>query len=438
MENKENKYSKYAFGICLVSPVTFLLSLILVLIYSIGYNLEKLYRDACKNTWYDNPILDMSLIKKNESYHEIKLLSFENKDTFCDCSYVEEKFNETFARTCSDESLFLGCNQYNSSKIASKLLNATIFISNYEGNYWTFFDRIRKNKYGEIHCKEDEPYKECGYLDSFENPLCVKDGETCPLSFFEYTLNSINELILITNKIYSKPKKHFINKVIASEKQNATIFDINQILTYKDIRHYKINEDEKIFKLDLLITAYSSKKDFYRSNKFTNEPLPDWFNGRNVYYYYIIYPGSKLENQIRERHINLFNNRAILGIRITILLIKIWFFCLSVLNLKIINKKPLLILSILNFVFILSFFVLIVLNIISFEGAYNMAININEYLRRKNIDRDNGSGGAPFAFDIINTTFEFICLLLYTLYSVFYYLHNNKNESIAEKLLIND
>ena len=88
MENKENKYSKYAFGICLVSPVTFLLSLILVLIYSIGYNLEKLYRDACKNTWYDNPILDMSLIKKNESYHEIKLLSFENKDTFCDCSYI--------------------------------------------------------------------------------------------------------------------------------------------------------------------------------------------------------------------------------------------------------------------------------------------------------------------------------------------------------------
>ncbi len=437
MDNKENKYSKVASCICWISPITFLLSFILVLIYSIGYNLEKLYRDACKITMYENPILDISLTKENESFHEIKLLSLENKDTFCDCSYVEEKSNETFARTCSDDSLLFGCNQYNSSKFASKILNSTLFISNYKGNYWTFFDRIRKNKYGELRCKEDEPLKLCGYLDSFENPLCVKDGETCPLSYFVYYLNSNNELINISNKTYSRPQSHFINKVIASEKENATIFDINQILTYKDIRHPKINEDEKIFKLNLFITTCSSKKDFYRANKFTNEPLPDWFNGRNVYYYNIIYPGSMFENQIRERHINLFNNRAILGIRITILLIKIWFFCLSILNLKIINKKPLLILSIINLVFILGFFVLIVLNIISFEGAYKMTINLNEYLRRKEIDRNNGSGEAPFAFDIINTILEFICLLLYTLYSLFYYLEKNKNEDITEKLLIN-
>lgn len=84
-------------------------------------------------------------------------------------------------------------------------------------------------------------------------------------------------------------RHHFINKIIASELKDANIFDINKILTYKDIKHYKINEDENIFKLNLFIEDYSSKKDFYRSNKFTNEPLPDWFNGRNVYYYNIIY-----------------------------------------------------------------------------------------------------------------------------------------------------
>ena len=437
MENKENKYSKFSSYICCFSPITFLLSFILVLIYSIGYNLEKLYRDACKITLYENPILDISLTKEDESFHEIKLLSLENKDTFCDCSYVHDKFNETSPGECNDISLLFGCNQYNSSKIASKVLNSTLFISNYRGNYWTFFDRIRKNKYGELRCKEDEPLKLCGYLDSFNNPLCVKDREACPLSDLVFHLDSNNELINISNKTYSNPYSHFINRVIASEKENATIFDINQILTYKDIRHAKINEDEKIFKLEIFIETYSSKKDFYRANKFTNEPLPDWFNGRNVYYYNIIYPGSMLDNQIRERHINLFNNRAILGIRITILLIKIWFFCLSILNLKIINKKPILILSIINLVFILGFFVLIVLNIISFEGAYKMAININEYLRIKKIDRNNGSGLAPLVFDIINTILEFICLLLYTLYSIFYYLEKNKNESITEKLLIN-
>lgn len=437
MEISENQYSKFVIGIYSVSPISFLLSIILVLIYGIGYNLEKLYRDACKIAWYDNPIQDISLTKEDESFHEIKLLSLENFDTFCDCSYVEEKSNETFARTCLDESLVFGCNQYNSSKFASKLLNATLFISNYDGNYWTFYDRLRKNKYGEIHCKEDQPYKVCGYLDSFENPLCVKDGQTCPLSYLEYSLNSNNELITIENKTYSRPRHHFINKIIASEKKDANIFDINKILTYKDIKHYKINEDENIFKLNLFIEDYSSKKDFYRSNKFTNEPLPDWFNGRNVYYYNIVYPGSKFENQIRERHIILFNNSAILGIRITILLIKIWFFLISILKLKIINKKPLLILSIINLVFILGFFVLIVLNIISFEGAYNMTINLNEYLKRKKIVRENGDGMAPFVFDIINTVLEFICLLFYSLYSVFYYLHYNKNKINDEKLLIN-
>lgn len=106
-------------------------------------------------------------------------------------------------------------------------------------------------------------------------------------------------------------------------------------------------------------------------------------------------------------------------------------------KLKIINKKPLLILSIINLVFILGFFVLIVLNIISFEGAYNMTINLNEYLKRKKIVRENGDGMAPFVFDIINTVLEFICLLFYSLYSVFYYLHYNKNKINDEKLLIN-
>ena len=66
-----------------------------------------------------------------------------------------------------------------------------------------------------------------------------------------------------------------------------------------------------------------------------------------------------------------------------------------------------------------------------------MTINLNEYLRRKKIDRNNDDGEAPFAFDIINTILEFICLFLYTFYSVFYYLENNKNEIITEKLLIN-
>ena len=50
-----------------------------------------LYRDAIINTWYDNPIIDISLQNENQNYHRIKLLSLENKDTFCDCSHAKKK-----------------------------------------------------------------------------------------------------------------------------------------------------------------------------------------------------------------------------------------------------------------------------------------------------------------------------------------------------------
>jgi hypothetical protein len=304
MENKEDKHSKFANIIVCLSPINFILSIVLILIYSIGYNLEKLYCDVIKMTWYGTPIADISLKKENESYHPIKLLSLENKDTFCDCSHVKKKSSDTSKGECSSEGLSLGCNQYNSSKIASKYFNTTLFISSYYGNYWTFYDRIRKNSNGEITCQKDnenEKYKLCGYLDQFKNPLCVLEGETCPLYEIKFDFNPNKDIINITSKTYGVPEHNILNRIIASEIKDADVFDINQILTYKNKTNYKKNKDENIFKLNFL-RINCSKIYFYQTNNFTNEPFPDWFKDENIYFYSLIYPGNSFENQIKERH----------------------------------------------------------------------------------------------------------------------------------------
>jgi hypothetical protein len=92
---------------------------------------------------------------------------------------------------------------------------------------------------------------------------------------------------------------------------------------------------------------------------------------------------------------------------------------------------------IINIIFILGFFISIVLNIISFEGAYKISINVNLYLKGQKIENYNNSGFFPFFLDIINTILQFLCILLFVLYSVFYYLDTKTKGSITEQLLIN-
>jgi hypothetical protein len=225
MDNKEKKNTCLSKSlkkpIIPINIISLILSIGLFIIYLKYYNLEDLYCDVIENSWNDSPIVDISLKKENKNYHEIKLLSLENKDTFCDCSHVKNKSESVFKGSCSINGLILGCNQYNSSKIAHKFFNSTLYISTYNGNYWTFYDRIRKNKYGELACKEDNHYTLCGYLDVFKNPLCVLDGETCPLNSIEFSYSK-DEVIDIKYKINGNPGHHIVNRIIASEMKMQT------------------------------------------------------------------------------------------------------------------------------------------------------------------------------------------------------------------------
>ena len=380
MNNKEEKNicsSKSLKAIIAFTIISLILNIILFIIYLIKYDLEDLYYDVIKNAWNDSPIVDISLKKENKNYHEIKLLSLENKDIFCDCSHVKNKSKSVLKGPCSINGLILGCNQYNSSKIAHKFFNSTLYISTYNGNYWTFYDRIRKNKYGELACKEDNHYTLCGYLDVFKNPLCVLDGETCPLNSIEFSYSK-DEVIDIKYKINGNPGHHIVNRIIASEIEDADFFDINQILTFKNITHYRKREEEKLFKLNYFINKTSTKKDFYRANNFTNEPLPDWFDERNIYYYNIIYPGNKYENKITTLYITFYKMKAIF--KIPLLAFDLLFFCFTCFSE---NKNLNKIYFAIFIILILVFLVLIVLNILSFIGAYFICINLNEYIKEQ-------------------------------------------------------
>lgn len=434
MKNKETikKCLSYSlnYSIFMLSFISLILNIVLIIIYLNKYDLENLYVDVIQNTWYDSPIVDISLKKENENYHRIKLLSLKNKDTFCDCSHVKNKSEQVFKGSCSKNGLILGCNQYNSSKTAHKFFNETLFISTYNGNYWTFYDRIRKNKYGELACKEDNHYILCGYLDIFKNPLCVLEGETCPLNNIDFSYNSNNELINIKYKVNGNPGYHIVNKIFASEIEDADFFDINQILTFKNITHYKKREEEKLFKLNYFVNKNSSKIDFYRANKFTNEPFPNWFNERNIYYYNIIYPGNKYENQITKLDIFLFNKLSIV-IRIVIFIPLVFFITLSMfkfLNKEIVNYKCYSKTS--NLIFLVIFLFAIILNILSFIAAHTICINLNEYIKEQQNKIENGNGLYPYYLDLANTILQFLVIIFEIL---FLYINSDKKEEMKEK-----
>ena len=84
--------------------------------------------------------------------------------------------------------------------------------------------------------------------------------------------------------------------------ENLDLFHINKILTWKNITHpTKKRYGENFFWLNrLLISVDITKNDFSSQNNFTNKPIPDWFNGRLIYFYRLVYPGNNIEYPIKK------------------------------------------------------------------------------------------------------------------------------------------
>ena len=173
------------------------------------YGDEDQYIKAIEKTWKNYPIKDISLIRKN-GYQEIILMDFKDLELSCDCSHIEE-FLLLYKEKCSKYKLSVGCNEYHPLNKASKLYGITIYVSYYEEDYLTFFNRIRKDKgdLGKTFCKDG--YKRCGYLDIFNNTLCVKEEEDCPINniTFIFKNGTLSEIKTDNTKKYYKSINSF-------------------------------------------------------------------------------------------------------------------------------------------------------------------------------------------------------------------------------------
>ena len=282
-----------------------IISFIMIIINISSFDLEDLYTEAIIQTWYDNyPILNISIHKNNDDYEEIEMLKIEN--TFCDCTHVDgywDSFSDD-KKFCNDDKLKEGCLQYDSTKKASKFYNKTLYVSYYKTDYWTLHERIYIDKNGYKKCKniKDVNYYKCGYLDSFHNPLCIIEGkESCPVTNIGYRFDNNNNLVDITKRKY-ETNTTIINKIYASEIENATLFDMNKILTSNNISQEK-RKGEKYFTLFPFYKEID-KSLFYRHNNLTNEPFPGWFQGKKIYFYYLTYPGNLIDYPISKKEGN--------------------------------------------------------------------------------------------------------------------------------------
>ena len=290
----DNISLKFLFILLIVLiPSSILLSLINI-IFSFSFNSEDIYIKATEKTWNNYPILDISLTRKF-GYKEIILMNLKDIDTFCDCSHIEE-FKLVYNGGCSDYKLEHGCNEYNPKNKASKLYKTKLYVSYYNVDYLTLISRLR-NDMGKLNnqlCKNG--FKRCGYLDIFNNIMCVKEEEICPINELNFKLiNGTIDEIITKN---TRKDLYIINQLIVSEIENPSIFDINKFYTLNDKKNNKKENitNEKYYKLQNLKIPYSIRKNsFFEENELMKGKTPEWFRNQFVRLYHLIYPGVNIE-----------------------------------------------------------------------------------------------------------------------------------------------
>ena len=254
------------------------------------------YIEAIERTWNNYPIKDISLTRKS-GYKEIILLDMKDIDIFCECSHIDE-FKLQYKGQCSDYQLEVGCNEYNPINKASKLYGTKLYASYYEADYLTFINRLRNDK-GELNnklCKDG--YKRCGYLDIFNNTLCVKEEEDCPINDLRFILKNGTISEIITDN--TKKDSYIINQLIASEFYNPTIFDINKFYPlYDEIEYISCYEKEYYLLSKINISVFIRKSTFFEENELMKGIIPDNFKYREIELYHLIYPGMKIEYPIK-------------------------------------------------------------------------------------------------------------------------------------------
>lgn len=406
--------------------VSGIISFITIFTVSYGYDEEDAYCDAIKAANYYRPIIDISLTKKNEKYEEITLLTYEDIPTFCDCTYNTSE-GHAHERVCYEEELqFTRCNEYNKNAKARKFYNTTLYVLYYHLDYFGLFERVEvdeKEQDQKLHlCKKKDDgsseYIICGKLDSFNNPFCIEQIETCPINDIKFIYNGSKiEKIELKRKDRESP---VIKRLIISEKPDASIYDINKIITYKNrnIETQQKIKYEEYYKLEHLkdeqYQNYKySKSTFFKENNLIKGYIPDWFEDETIYLYKLDYFGNNFNYPLHKYHINMYQRPVRISTRVCIFIFKIYFLVsLCIDEIKCIKKK-INIFLIINISFDAIYLAFVIMNIILAEAKYYFSMNVKNYYLNLKYNEDFGSGAFTFFVDICQIIFELLIFLIY-------------------------
>jgi hypothetical protein len=176
-------------------------------------------------------------------------------------------------------------------------------VKYYKADYLSLFKRIRNDKEKFKLCKKG--YRKCGYLDSLNNPLCINEGEKCPINEITFFYNKDGKINKIETHNENKNLSVF-NQLIVSEISNATILDIGEFFSLNNINNLKrIRKPDEIFYSLILFKNIKDIKsyDFFLENNLIKGKIPEKYKIKNLYLYYSIYTGNKINNYIISKHI---------------------------------------------------------------------------------------------------------------------------------------
>ena len=334
------------------------------LLFYIPYKSEKNFIEAVKKTWKNRPIYSISTIPL-DGYEKYELFDQRDINTFCDCTFVKD-YKKPSSNECSSIQKSKGCIEY-SKNIAYLYKNKEFYVKYYEADYLTLFSRVHDEYFGK--CKTG--YTICGILDTFKNSFCVIEGEKCPINYININKEEFK---------YIGEEYNTINRLYVSEKEKATILDINRIFTQIDMSNYL---DGKIdnFTKDIYFYNLTYLNDYIRKDEFVNEnnliigKMPAYFSSSYFNLQHLVYPGNLKNHTLNFFYIGLIDCR--LAILFPFLLLKILLgLAFLYFNDKTVVKK---IFYYLFIFIIISYIIMEIFNLLFFIGRLELHFILNYY-----------------------------------------------------------
>ena len=299
-DNNQDECCNYR---CILSIIFIIIIISMIKHYfsNFFYLPEDNFLKAINKSWKKHPIMNISLVQK-EGFEKMTFMNWNLDKDICDCLYIDD-YEDEYEGKCSETLIEDGCNEYNKNNNSTKIYNTTLYVKYYKEDYLSLFKRIRNDKERGKLCKKG--YRKCGYLDSLNNPFCKNEGESCPINEIKFFYDKDGKINKIETHNENKNLPVF-NQLIVSGIYNATILDIGEFFSLNNINNLeRIREPDEIFYSLKLVKniKYIKSYDFFLENNLIKGKIPKNYKIKNLYLFYSIYTGKKIDNSIISKNI---------------------------------------------------------------------------------------------------------------------------------------